>query len=449
MKKINLYLIRSFLGPFFASLLIVLFILLMQFLWKYIDDLIGKGLTLFQVSELMMYSIARFVPLALPIAVLISSVMVIGKLGENYEIAALQSSGISLKKILQPLFLFIIIISSFSYLFSNYVMPIANYKGGSLLYDIKKKKPSVNIKEGIFYNDIDGFSIKIGTKNSNNGLLYDILIYDHTDNNGNKKVISAQSGKMEISDNEKYMELTLYNGNSYIELKDNKKKSNHRKISFSENLIRFDLSNFGLKNSEMLYKGHYAMLNNKQLQYSIDSLNKKLEEKKILVYNRISEKYNYNANNKLDSTLNSNKISSKKISETAINKLRILKSISNSNSDDINYKKSIIAKHKIEWHRKISLSFACVIMFLIGAPIGSIVRKGGFSIPLLISIILFVTYYVISITGEKTAKDLSASPLEGMWIANFIFIPISIILIFMASNNIKFPKISDYIKLNT
>ena len=421
----------------------------MQFLWKYIDDLIGKGLTLFQVSELMMYSIARFVPLALPIAVLISSVMVIGKLGENYEIAALQSSGISLKKILQPLFLFIIIISSFSYLFSNYVMPIANYKGGSLLYDIKKKKPSVNIKEGIFYNDIDGFSIKIGTKNSNNGLLYDILIYDHTYNNGNKKVISAQSGKMEISDNEKYMELTLYNGNSYIELKDEKKKSNHRRISFSENLIRFDLSNFGLKNSEMLYKGHYAMLNNKQLQYSIDSLNKKLEEKKILVYNRISEKYNYNANNKLDSTINTNKISRKKISETAINKLRILKSVSNSNSDDINYKKSIIAKHKIEWHRKISLSFACVIMFLIGAPIGSIVRKGGFSIPLLISIILFVAYYVISITGEKTAKDLSASPLEGMWIANFIFIPISIILIFMASNNIKFPKITDYIKLNT
>ena len=254
---------------------------------------------------------------------------------------------------------------------------------------------------------------------------------------------------MEISDNEKYMELTLYNGNSYIELKDNKKKSNHRKISFSENLIRFDLSNFGLKNSEMLYKGHYAMLNNKQLQYSIDSLNKKLEEKKILVYNRISEKYNYNANNKLDSTLRTNKISNKKISETAINKLRILKSISNSNSDDINYKKSIIAKHKIEWHRKISLSFACIIMFLIGAPIGSIVRKGGFSIPLLISIILFVAYYVISITGEKTAKDLSASPIEGMWIANFIFIPISIILIFMASNNIKFPKITDYIKLNT
>ena len=421
----------------------------MQFLWKYIDDLIGKGLTLFQVSELMMYSIARFVPLALPIAVLISSVMVIGKLGENYEIAALQSSGISLKKILQPLFLFIIIISIFSYLFSNYVMPIANFKGGSLLYDIKKKKPSVNIKEGIFYNDIDGYSIKIGTKNSNNGLLYDILIYDHTNNNGNKKVISAQSGKMEISDNEKYMELILYNGNSYIELKDNKKKSNHRKISFSENLIRFDLSNFGLKNSEMLYKGHYAMLNNKQLQYSIDSLNKKLEEKKILVYNRISEKYNYNANNKLDSTLHTNKISNKKISETAINKLRILKSISNSNSDDINYRKSIIAKHKIEWHRKISLSFACIIMFLIGAPIGSIVRKGGFSVPLLISIILFVAYYVISITGEKTAKDLSVSPLEGMWIANFIFIPISIILIFMASNNIKFPKITDYIKLNT
>jgi len=420
----------------------------MQFLWKYIDDLIGKGLTVFQVSELMIYSIARFVPLALPIAILISSVMVVGKLGENYEIAALQSSGISLLKILKPLFLIIIMISCFSFLFSNYVMPIANYKGGSLLYDIKKKKPSVNIKEGIFYNDIDGYSIKIGIKNSNSNLLYDILIYDHSDNNGNKKVISAQSGKMEISNDEKYMELSLYNGNSYIELNDNNKKSNHRKISFKENLIRFDLSSFGLKNSELLYKGHYAMLNNKQLLNSIDSLDKKLNDKKILVYERISENYKYNIKNKLDSTFSTNNVSDKKIFETAINKLRILKSISNSNSDDINYKKSIIAKHKIEWHRKISLSFACIIMFLIGAPIGSIVRKGGFSIPLLISIILFVIYYVLSISGEKTAKDLSTTPFEGMWIANIIFIPISIVLIYMASNNIKFPKISDYIKLN-
>ena len=415
----------------------------MQFLWKYIDDLIGKGLDVSQVSELMIYSIARFVPLALPIAVLISSVMVLGKLGENYELAALQSSGISLISIMKPIFILIVLISILSFLFSNYVMPIANFKGGSLLYDIKKKKPAINIKEGIFYNDIDGFSIKIGSKDDD--VLNDILIYDHKENLGNKKVISAKSGKMKITDDEKYMELYLFDGNSYIEIENNnkKKKSINRKISFQKDLIRFDLSSFNMKNSEMLYKGHYAMLNNKQLSYSIDSLNNKLIDKQNLIKVRVSENYKYDVSSKSDSVILLNNLNNKRIHETAINKLRILKSISKSNSDDLNYKKTIIAKHKIEWHRKISLAFACIIMFLIGAPLGSIIRKGGFSVPLLVSILLFVVYYVISITGEKTAKDLSTSPFEGMWISNFIFIPISIILISLALRNSSIPKFKD------
>ena len=415
----------------------------MQFLWKYIDDLIGKGLDVSQVSELMIYSIARFVPLALPIAILISSVMVLGKLGENYELAALQSSGISLITIMKPIFIFIVLISISSFLFSNYVMPIANFKGGSLLYDIKKKKPAINIKEGIFYNDIDGFSIKIGSKDDD--VLNDILIYDHKENLGNKKVISAKSGKMKITDDEKYMELYLFDGNSYIEIENNnkKKKSINRKISFQKDLIRFDLSSFNMKNSEMLYKGHYAMLNNKQLSYSIDSLNNKLIDKQNLIKVRVSENYKYDASSKADSVILLNNLNNKRIHETAINKLRILKSVSKSNADDLNYKKTIIAKHKIEWHRKISLAFACIIMFLIGAPLGSIIRKGGFSVPLLVSILLFVVYYVISITGEKTAKDLSASPIEGMWISNIIFIPICMILISLALRNSSIPKFKD------
>jgi lipopolysaccharide export system permease protein len=322
-------------------------------------------------------------------------------------------------------------------------MPIANFKGASLLYDIKKKKPAINIKEGIFYNDIDGFSIKIGSKDDD--VLNDILIYDHKENLGNKKVISAKSGKMKITDDEKYMELYLFDGNSYIEIENNNKKNKsiNRKISFQKDLIRFDLSSFNMKNSEMLYKGHYAMLNNKQLSYSIDSLNNKLIDKENLIKVRVSENYKYDGSIKSDSVITLNNLNNKRIHETAINKLRILKSISKSNSDDLNYKKTIIAKHKIEWHRKISLAFACIIMFLIGAPLGSIIRKGGFSVPLLVSILLFVVYYVISITGEKTAKDLSSSPLEGMWISNFIFIPISIILISLALRNSSIPKFKD------
>jgi len=449
LKKINLYLIKSFIGPFLTSLIIVLFVLLMQFLWKFIDDLIGKGLSTLQVSELMIYSIARFVPLALPIAVLISSVMVIGKLGEDYELTAFQSSGISITKIMKPLFIIILLISLSSYLFSNYIMPIANFKGGSLLYDIKKKKPAVNIKEGIFYNDIEGYSIKIGSKEDNGKILTNLLIYDHTGNSGNKKVISAESGTMTITEDERYMELSLYNGTSYMEVDGVKQRrdSPHRKISFEKELIRFDLSSFNIKNSEMLYKGHYAMLNNTQLENSIDSLNRKLNEKETLINNRILDNYNYNPKRKHDYSKHNNIDNNKKMFTRAINKLRVLKSVSQSNANDINYKKMIIAKHKIEWHRKLSLSIACIVMFLIGAPLGSIVRKGGFSIPLLISILLFVIYYVISISGEKTAKDLSISPFEGMWIANLVFLPISIFLIYHALNNTRLPNIINFIKL--
>lgn len=421
----------------------------MQFLWKYIDDLIGKGLDTFQVSQLIMYSIARFIPLALPIAVLVSSVMVIGKLGEDYELSALQSSGISFLKIIKPIFLIVIVISSFSYIFSNYIMPIANFKGGSLLYDIKKKKPALNIKEGIFYNDIDGYSIKIETKSDNGNTLNNILIYDHTKNSGNKKVIIAESGNMNITNDERYMELNLINGISYIEIEEIKKnkKNQHRKISFDKELIRFDLASFNIKNSELLYKGHYAMLNNLQLLNSIDSLKNKITIKEKLIYSRLEKNYHYKQDINQDFNNDIIKINKNRIYETAINKLRVLRSVCKSNSNDLEYKKKIISKHKIEWHRKISIAFSCIIMFLIGAPLGAIVRKGGFSVPLLMSIILFVIFYVISIIGEKSAKDLIISPVAGMWIANIIFFPISIYLILQALRNSSFPKIKDLIKL--
>ena len=421
----------------------------MQFLWKYIDDLIGKGLDTFQVSQLIMYSIARFIPLALPIAVLVSSVMVIGKLGEDYELSALQSSGISFLKIIKPIFLIVIVISSFSYIFSNYIMPIANFKGGSLLYDIKKKKPALNIKEGIFYNDIDGYSIKIETKSDNGNTLNNILIYDHTNNSGNKKVIIAESGNMNITNDERYMELNLINGISYIEIEEIKKnkKNQHRKISFDKELIRFDLASFNIKNSELLYKGHYAMLNNLQLLNSIDSLKNIVTIKEKLIYSRLEKNYHYKQDINQDFNNDIIKINKNRIYETAINKLRVLRSVCKSNSNDLEYKKKIISKHKIEWHRKISIAFSCIIMFLIGAPLGAIVRKGGFSVPLLMSIILFVIFYVISIIGEKSAKDLIISPVAGMWIANIIFFPISIYLIMQALRNSSLPKIKDLIKL--
>jgi len=218
MKRLHLFLIKSFLGPFIATFFITVFLLLMQFLWKYIDDLVGKGLEFTQIAELLFYASARFVPLALPIAMLLSSVMVFGKLGEQYELVALKSAGISLYRLLLPLVFLVLLFSYGSFLFSNYVMPIANLKNGSMIYDIQKKKPALNIKEGVFYKDIEGFSIKVNKKDADGITLKDILIYDHTSGDGNNKLIIAKSGKMQLTIDEKFLELILYNGHSYIDI---------------------------------------------------------------------------------------------------------------------------------------------------------------------------------------------------------------------------------------
>ena len=438
MKRLHLFLIKSFLGPFIATFFIAIFILLMQFLWKYIDDLVGKGLEFSQISELLFYASARFVPIALPIAMLLSSVMVFGKLGEQYELVALKSAGISLYRLLLPILMFVLIISYGSFLFSNYVMPIANLKNGSMIYDIQKKKPALNIKPGIFYKEIEGFSIKINEKDPDGITLKNIIIYDHTDQDGNNKVLIAESGKMQITKDERFLELILYNGNSYIDVPEKKiqKKNPFRTTHFKKNLIRFNLESFNtINNSEKLYKGHYAMLNNKQLTNAIDSLEKKYKEKKLIFQKNIKNQYQNIL--LLDSTFNNIVYNNKKQQQynIAINKIRTLKSIIKSNKDDLKYQKIILTKHKIEWHRKISLSVACLLLFLIGAPLGSIIRKGGFGIPVLISIIFFIFYHIMNIIGEKAAKDLSIQAYEGMWLANIVFLPIAIFLLYKGKND--------------
>ena len=450
MKRLHLFLIKSFLGPFIATFFIAIFLLLMQFLWKYIDDLVGKGLEFIQIAELIFYASARFVPLALPIAMLLASVMVFGKLGENYELIALKSSGISLIRILFPLTIFVIIISYCSFLFSNYVMPIANLKNGSMIYDIQKKKPALNIKEGIFYKEIEGFSIKVAEKDPDGKTLKDIIIYDHTAKNGNDKVIISESGIMQLTKDEKYLELILYNGHSYIDIAENKRKREnpYRTTHFKEDLIRFDLSSFStINNSEALYKGHYAMLSNLQLATAIDSLTIKYEEREITFTKNITDKYT--TNSEIDSVIEITpfkKIKIKQQYDIAINKLQTLKSITKSNKDDLEYRKIIITKHNIEWHRKISLAVACLLLFLIGAPLGAIIRKGGFGLPVLVSVFFFLIYHVLSMIGEKSAKDLSMQAYEGMWLANKVFVPIALFLIYKAKNDVQLFDFSPLLK---
>ena len=442
MKRLHIFLIKSFFGPFVTTFFITIFILLMQFLWKYIDDLVGKGLDYNQIIELLFYASARFIPLALPVAMLLSSVMVFGKLGEQYELVALKSAGISIYKLLIPLVVLVLFTSYSSFLFSNYVMPIINLKNASMIYDIQKKKPALNIKDGIFYKDIEGYSIRINKKNKDGKILEDIIIYDHTTGEGNNKVLIAERGKMQLTADEKFLELILYNGYSYVDLSKNniKKEDDFRTTRFKKDLIRFDLKSFhAIRNSEKLYKGHYAMLNNKQLTLAIDSLQLKHEETKQLFKKNFLEKYKQEIN--LDTNYQTNLFQTNNKKEEyniAIQKLKTLKSITKSSKDKLEYEKIIITKHKVEWHRKISLAVSCILLFLIGAPLGSIIRKGGFGIPVLISVLFFILYHVLNMIGEKAAKELSIQAYEGMWLANFIFLPIAILLIYKAKNDSVF-----------
>ena len=269
MKKLHLFIIKSFIGPFIFTFLIAIFLLLMQFLWKYIDDLVGKGLDFIIIAKLLFYAAARFVPMALPISILLSSIMTFGNIAEKNELMAIKSAGVSLRKCMTPLLAFIIVISISSFLFSNYFMPYANLKAGSLLYDIRKQKPALNIKEGMFYNELSGYSIKIDKKLENGIDLEGVMIYDHTSEQGNDKVIVAEKGQMYLSENENYFIISLENGYSYYEMNINKKKEKRplQRSQFKQDILRFDMSDFGMKRtSEELYRNHYGMMNNQQLQ---------------------------------------------------------------------------------------------------------------------------------------------------------------------------------------
>ena len=279
-------------------------------------------------------------------------------------------------------------------------------------------------------------------------LVYDILIYDHSSQQSNDKVIVAESGKMRFINNGEILELILHNGSSYVEVfnKDRVQKLAHQTINFQENIIRFDLEKFGLKRSdESIYKNHYSMMSVDQLNKSIDSLEIKLTERKNHFSKRYTDKLNLNIKNTYDSTKTvKSKDSEIEIYNLAINKVNSTKSILKSNSDDLKYRQSIINRHKIEWHRKYSLAFACIILFIIGASIGSIIRKGGFGVPVLISIILFVLYHVLNMIGEKYVKESTLLPYEGMWLANLMFFPISVFLLYKASKDSSLLDFSYY-----
>ncbi len=422
----------------------------MQFLWKYADDLIGKGLEWYIVGELLFYASSSFVPLALPLAILLSTIMTIGGLGEQYELTALKASGISLVRICASLFIVSMIMCVASYLFSNYVQPASYLQFRALLYDVSEQKPALNIKPGVFYNGIEGYSMRVGKKLANNQTIFDVMIYDHTDGKGNTNVLVAKKGKMVLTDDKRFMVLELFNGKQYQEINNNQKKDlahEQARISFDYWNKIFDLTDFKMTRTDVnLFKDNYEMMNQGQLSKAIDTfkIENKKNERDLLFFIRpylSFLKYNYdsliNANNYFavsasDSIFLFEKKSMAEksgIIKSSLINIRNIKGYTSFISGSQKQKEFLSVRFEVEWWRKITLASACIVLFLIGAPLGAIIRKGGLGLPFVVAVVFFVFFYMLTVTGEKFAKENITSVFTGMWLSTFILLPIGIFLV--------------------
>ncbi|MFI5171921.1 MAG: LptF/LptG family permease [Chitinophagales bacterium] len=451
LNKIDKYIIKSFLGPFFISFVIALIIFLMIFLWKYIEDLVGKGLDWWVILKLLFYASANMVPLSLPIAVLLACIMTYGNMGERFELAAFKSAGISMLKFMRSTVVLGLLVATSAFLFSNYILPSAYLKFVVTLVDITKQKPALNIKPNEFYNEIESYSIIIGGKSEDNITIHDVTIYEELDKS-NDNVLIAQSGKMQTSPDNQNLVFTLKNGKQYEELKNqtrNKKTKDHVRMNFDEWEKTLDLSGFQMTHtSEELYSNHYKMLNIQQLQYAIDSLNNFKIKQKSTLEPAMRSRYLLTRDTSasiiaIDTIPSSVKsfaelIPSEYKYAVVKNSLKSVRNMTGSSNQVVQRLKLTETKvkdHRIEWHRKFTLSLACLLFVFVGAPLGSIIRKGGFGLPVLFSIFIFIFFYILNITGEKLADRNVLTPFAGMWLSIFIIFPIGIFLTIKAKND--------------
>lgn len=460
LKKLHKLVIASYIGPFVMTFFISLFVLLMQFLWKYIDDLVGKGLEWHVIAELMFYASASLVSLALPLSILISSIMTMGSLGEHYELVALRSAGISLGRVMTPLIVFSIFISGVAFYFSNNLLPIANLKMGTLLYDIRHKKPTLDLRPGVFYKGIEGYSIRISGKGgADENTIYDVMIYDHTENKGNIKVILADSGRMQF-DGDRYLMLELFQGKGY-EQKDNRSREErtfpHMRNQFEKEIIRFDMAEFNLtRSNEDIFKDNYKMQSLGQLNKNLDTLRVKYVERQSDYITNLKRNFKFLSleNDSVNAVgvryTNVLELFDEphrgKIIGAALNMARSTRSYTHSARDDFAARNHRMDRYSIEAHRKFTLSIACLILFFIGAPLGAIIRKGGLGLPTVFAIVFFLIYYILSITGEKFAKEGMWSVVDGMWLSSRVLLPVGLFLTYKATTDSKIFEWEFYFK---
>lgn len=443
-KKLDILIIKAFVGPFLATFLIALFVLIMQFFWLYIDDIVGKGFDFFTIMRLVGAVGATVVPLALPLALLLSSIMTFGNLGESFELVAIKSAGISLLRFMRPLLIVAIFIGGIAFLFENNIIPFANLKLDALKWDMVSTKPAFDIKEGVFYDKLEGFVIKLGKKDKDDSTIHNVLIFERNPGLQDNLLI-AKSGIMRVTPDKHFMEFKLRDGWRYEET-GTRYSPNTRfvRLGFKEYIKLFDLASFAMnKTDDSLFKYNPKMLSVRQLNIAIDSL----EGMDSFFYHRSERelrstllflKYKDSAwapssfaqtiakkdtgKNKLNQSYNAT------VFDRALAQLNSAANIAKLEASDYKDRVDSLRKHWVEWHRKFTLSVACIVLFMIGAPLGSIIRKGGLGTPLIFAIIFFVLFHLLNTFGEKFAKQGVTSPLTGMWLSTMVLIPVGIFL---------------------
>lgn len=463
-KRLYAFILQGFLPLFVMTFCICLFIVLMQFLWRYIDELVGKGLEFTVIAELFFYAALTMVPMALPLAILLASLMLFGNLGERFELTAMKASGISLIRTMRPLIVFLVLISIGAFFFQNDVLPKAQVKMWTLLYSMRQKSPELDIPEGAFYSQIPGYNLFVDRKDINTGKLYDLVIYDVSKGFGESRIILADSGKMSFTEDKKHLYLELWRGAQFENLREQQVANQgvpYRRESFSTKnvMIPFDASFTRMDDSTM--SKQYIGKNIAQLRHTIDSVNVRLDsignvfgkELQSEAYVGVSKvRQHYSNTGKIttevvrdvemkkplnvDSILNGGSIADRQRHVAlAIDRIWQAKNSYEFKSYSFVEDQKVIRRHQIEMHKKFTLSVACLLFFFIGAPLGAIIRKGGLGMPIVISVLLFIFYYIIDTAGYKMARDGRVEVWGGMWASTAVLLPLGILLTYKSVND--------------
>lgn len=458
-KVLHKYLLKAYLPPFFLTLFIGVFVFFLIHVFTYMDDIVGKGMGAWVLTQFFAYSFLTFIPVAMPLAVLLSSIMTFGNLAENYELAAMKSSGLSLFRIIRPIFVFILFLAGFTFIFNNFALPAITLKSARMLWDIRQAKPTLSIKEGVYYSQLDGYSIKVGKKSKDGQTLYNLSIYDHSDGLGNNIQLYADSGKMKTSADTNYLQIQLDNGTRYEDIVQEAEHKNTRplmQLIYKELNVNVDMSSFKMKQTqEELFKGHHEMMNIWQIDKEIDTMNIAIAAKYTNLQNQFKNyflartlrttdfKTAHQPIKKFYASLNKDEF--RRSVENSQNLARSSSSFIDSVNDEVYGKNLNRLEWLVGWHKKITISFACIVLFFVGASLGAIIRKGGMGLPVVVAVMFFLLYYVIDIIFKDMVIEGVYTVVFGSWFPLFLFLPLGIFLTYKAAKDSALFDMSAYI----